>query len=48
MRFDLIDLRLFLNVYKAGSITGGATLSNLTLQSASERIRGMEGELGVQ
>jgi DNA-binding transcriptional LysR family regulator len=47
MRFDLIDLRLFLNVYKAGSITGGAALSNLTLQSASERIRGMEGELGV-
>lgn len=48
MRFDLIDLRLFLNVYKAGSITGGAALSNLTLQSASERIRGMESELGVQ
>ncbi|PKQ71387.1 LysR substrate-binding domain-containing protein [Aeromonas sobria] len=48
MRFDIIDLRLFLNVYKAGSITGGAMLSNLTLQSASERIRGMEGELGVQ
>jgi len=48
MRFDIIDLRLFLNVYKAGSITGGAVLSNLTLQSASERIRGMEGELGVE
>lgn len=47
MRFDLVDLRLFLNVYKAGSITGGAALSNLTLQAASERIRGMEGELGV-
>lgn len=47
MRFDIIDLRLFLNVYKAGSITGGAALSNLTLQSASERIRGMESELGV-
>ncbi|MEA9391662.1 LysR family transcriptional regulator [Acerihabitans sp. TG2] len=47
MRFDIVDLRLFLNVYKAGSITGGAALSNLTLQSASERIRGMEGELGV-
>lgn len=47
MRFDIVDLRLFLNVYKAGSITGGAVLSNLTLQSASERIRGMEHELGV-
>ncbi|PWC16414.1 LysR family transcriptional regulator [Brenneria corticis] len=47
MRFDLVDLRLFLNVYKAGSITGGAALSHITLQSASERIRGMESELGV-
>ncbi|MGJ3354413.1 LysR substrate-binding domain-containing protein [Providencia sp. Je.9.19] len=47
MRFDMTDLRLFLNVIEAGSITGGASLSNLTLQSASERIRGMENELGV-
>lgn len=47
MRFDIIDLRLFLNVHKAGSITGGAVLSNITLQAASERIRGMENELGV-
>lgn len=47
MRFDITDLRLFLNVIEAGSITGGASLSNFTLQSASERIRGMENELGV-
>ncbi|WP_409310071.1 LysR family transcriptional regulator [Pectobacterium sp. B1J-3] len=47
MRFDPTDLRLFLNVQKAGSITGGASASHLTLQSASERIRGMEDELGV-
>ncbi|EKT62421.1 LysR substrate-binding domain-containing protein [Providencia burhodogranariea] len=47
MRFDITDLRLFLNIYKAGSITGGANLSHLSLQSASERIRGMESELGV-
>lgn len=47
MRFDIIDLRLFLNVHKAGSITSGAALSNISLQSASERIRGMESELGV-
>ncbi|MFC3394732.1 LysR substrate-binding domain-containing protein [Brenneria rubrifaciens] len=32
---------------KAGSITGGAPPSHLTLQSASERIRGREDELGV-
>lgn len=47
MRFDLIDLRLFLNVYEAGTITAGAQRSNMTLASASERIRGMEETLGV-
>lgn len=47
MRFDLVDLRLFLHVVEAGSITGGAERAHLTLQSASERIRGMEQELGV-
>ncbi|WPA93783.1 LysR substrate-binding domain-containing protein [Providencia zhijiangensis] len=47
MRFDMVDLRLFVNTHKAGSITAGANLSNLSLQSASERIRGMENELGV-
>jgi DNA-binding transcriptional LysR family regulator len=47
MRFDLIDLRLFLNVHLAGTITGGAHASYMTLASASERIRGMEDALGV-
>ncbi|RYC47513.1 LysR family transcriptional regulator [Pectobacterium zantedeschiae] len=47
MRFDLTDLRLFLNIQKAGSITAGASASSLTVQAASERIRGMEDELGV-
>lgn len=47
MRFDLVDLRLFLDIYRGGSITQGAARSNLTLQSASERIRGMESELGA-
>ncbi len=47
MRFDLTDLRLFLNVCQAGSITGGAERTHITLQSASERIRGMEDTLGV-
>ena len=46
MRFDLTDLRLFLNVQQAGSITGGAAASHMTLASASERIRGMEDSLG--
>lgn len=47
MRFDLTDLRLFLNVLEAGTITGGAESTHMTLASASERIRGMEDTLGV-
>lgn len=47
MRFDLTDLRLFLNVHEAGTITGGAERSHMTLASASERVRGMEEALGV-
>jgi DNA-binding transcriptional LysR family regulator len=47
MRFDLIDLRLFLQVAEARSITHGARRSNLALASASARIRGMEQKLGV-
>jgi len=47
MRFDLTDLRLFLNVLEAGSITGGAERSHMALASASARVRGMEDELGV-
>ncbi len=47
MRFDLTDLRLFLNVHETGSITAGARRSHMTLASASERIRGMEDALGV-
>ncbi|MEG1770274.1 MAG: LysR substrate-binding domain-containing protein [Comamonas sp.] len=47
MRFDLTDLRLFLHVHEAGTITGGAERSHMTLASASERVRGMEEALGV-
>jgi len=47
MRFDLTDLRLFLNVLEAGSITAGGEATHMTLASASERIRGMEGTLGT-
>jgi DNA-binding transcriptional LysR family regulator len=47
MRFDLVDLRLFLRVAEARSITHGAERSNLALASASARIRGMEDTLGV-
>ena len=47
MRFDLTDLRLFLNVHDAGTITGGAKRTHMTLASASEHIRAMEDALGV-
>ena len=47
MRFDLVDLRLFLHIADAHSITHGARRANLALASASERIRGMEKMLGV-
>lgn len=47
MRFDLVDLRLFLHVAEARSITHGAERANLALPSASARIRGMEEALGV-
>ncbi|MGK9164753.1 LysR family transcriptional regulator [Inquilinus limosus] len=47
MRFDLTDLRLFLHVAEAGSITAGAEWANLALASASARIRGMEAAAGT-
>ncbi|MGQ3070352.1 MAG: LysR family transcriptional regulator [Ferrovibrionaceae bacterium] len=47
MRFDLTDLRLFLCIVEAGSITRGAEMANLALPSASGRLRGMEEVAGV-
>ncbi len=47
MRFDPVDLRLFLRVAETASITQGAARANMALASASERIRGMEAALGV-
>ncbi|HGN1706520.1 TPA: LysR substrate-binding domain-containing protein [Providencia rettgeri] len=48
MHFDITDLKLCVNVANAGSITGGANLTHITLQSASERIRGLENKLGIE
>ncbi|MGU3398790.1 LysR family transcriptional regulator [Brucellaceae bacterium D45D] len=42
MRFDLTDLRLFMAVADAGSITHGAAEVGLSLAAASERLRDME------
>lgn len=47
MRLDLSDLRLFLCVVEAGSITQGAANANLALASASERLRSIEVDAGV-
>jgi DNA-binding transcriptional LysR family regulator len=47
MRFDLVDLRLFVAIVEAGSITGGAEAAHLALASASARVTGMEAALGV-
>ncbi len=48
MRFDLTDLRLFLAVVDAGSITHGAADVGLSLPAASERLRDMEANGGVR
>ncbi|CCE07399.1 putative transcriptional regulatory protein, LysR family [Bradyrhizobium sp. STM 3843] len=47
MRFDLVDLRLFIAVADAHSITGGADRAHLALASASARIKGLEDSFGV-
>ncbi|CAL79862.1 putative transcriptional regulatory protein, LysR family [Bradyrhizobium sp. ORS 278] len=47
MRFDLVDLRLFIAVAEARSITGGADRAHLALASASARIKGLEETFGV-
>lgn len=48
MRFDLTDLRLFLAVADAGSITHGAEDAGLSLAAASERLREMEAAAGLR
>ena len=47
MRFDLVDLQLFIAVAETRSITGGANRVHLALASASARIKGLEAALGV-
>ncbi|MFA7664847.1 MAG: LysR family transcriptional regulator [Burkholderiaceae bacterium] len=47
MRLDLPDLRLFLSIVDAGSITLGAQRAHLALASASERLRRIEADAGM-
>ncbi len=46
MRFDLTDLQLFVHILDCGTLTAAALRSHMTLASASERVRGMEEQLG--
>ena len=47
MRYDLVDLQLFVHAVESGSITAGAERAHLALASASARLRGMEDLLGL-
>jgi DNA-binding transcriptional LysR family regulator len=47
MRFDLVDLQLFIAVADSRSITRGAERAHLALASASARIKGLEEAFGV-
>jgi DNA-binding transcriptional LysR family regulator len=47
MRFDLVDLQLFVAVTETGNITAGAHRMHLALASASARIKGLEQALGA-
>jgi DNA-binding transcriptional LysR family regulator len=48
MNFDLIDIRLFVNVAKTNSLTRGAENSYMSLPAASVRIKGIEERLGTK
>jgi molybdate transport repressor ModE-like protein len=47
VRYDLDDLRLFLDIVSEGSITAGARRMHLSLPSASARVRSLEQQAGV-
>src|SRR6202795_1820994 len=47
MRFDLVDLQLFIAVAETRRITNGANRVPLARASASARIKGLEQALGV-
>ncbi len=47
-RFDLFDLRLFINIAEMNSLTRGAALSHMSLPAASTRIKNLEESLGAK
>lgn len=46
--FDLTELRLFVNIAEAYSLTKGAERTHMALPSASKRIKNLEDKLGVK
>lgn len=46
--FDFVDLRLFVNIAQAKSLTRGAEQSHLSLAAASMRIKNLEDALGTK
>ncbi len=46
--FDLVDLRLFLDIAESNSLTRGAARSCLSLFAASGRVKALERDLGSQ
>ncbi|RYH18481.1 MAG: LysR family transcriptional regulator, partial [Alcaligenaceae bacterium] len=47
MRYELTDLRVFLAIAQAKSLTGGASNMHLTAPSASYRLKNLEQAMGV-
>ena len=47
MHFDLIDIRLFVNIAETKSLTRGAELSHMCASAASKRIRNVEENIGT-
>jgi DNA-binding transcriptional LysR family regulator len=48
IHFDLVDIRLFVNIAETNSMTRGAELSHMSLPSASTRIKNFEDALGAK
>lgn len=48
LRYDLVDLRLFINIAEAGNLTRGADRAGLSVGAASMRIKNLEEVLGTQ
>lgn len=46
--FDLLDIKLFVNIAEANSLTRGAERSHMSLPAASIRIKNLEEGLGVK